>query len=202
MLKHGGYSGVMDLTVAKFSSHEEAEKANREYYRSLPPQQRIQILLELIARHSPTMTPLEKDLREFIELLNSHGVEYVVLGGFALAFHGHPRFTGDLDILVRISRENAERVHAVVQEVGFASTGLSPAGFTDSDRIVQLGQPPVRIDILTKASGVEFDEVWRTRVHGEIDGAPVDFISRECLIKNKKATDRPQDRVDLDTIGG
>jgi hypothetical protein len=190
----------MDLTVAKFSSHEEAEKANREYYRSLTPQQRIRILLDLIACHGPAMIPLEKDLRDFIELLNSHGVEYVVLGG--LAFHGHPRFTGDVDILDRNSKENAERVHAAVQEFGFATAGLSPADFTNSDRIIQLGRPPGRIDILTKACGVEFDEVWRTRVRGDLDGAAAYFISRECLIKNKKAADRPQDRADLDAIGG
>jgi hypothetical protein len=147
------------------------------------------------------MIPLANDLREFVELLNSRGVEYVVVGGFALAFHGHPRFTGDLDILVRNSKENAERVHAVVQEFGFTSPDLSPADFTGSDRIVQLGRPPIRIDILTKASGVGFDEVWQTRVQGDIDGAPVCFMSRECLIRNKKATDRPQDRVDLDAIG-
>jgi hypothetical protein len=156
--------------------------------------------LELIAP-GPALIPLANDLKALVELLNSRGVEYVVVGGFALAFHGHPRFTGDLDILVRNSKQNAERVHAVVQEFGFASPDLTPADFTESDRIVQLGRPPIRIDILTKASGVGFDEAWETRVQGDINGATVWFISRECLIKNKKATDRPQDRVDLDTLG-
>jgi hypothetical protein len=88
-------------------------------------------------------------LRGFVESFHSHRVEYVIVGGYALAFHGHPRYTGDLDLLVRASRENAERVHQAIVSFGFASIDVSPADFVREGQVVQLGQPPNRIDILT-----------------------------------------------------
>ena len=144
--------------------------------------------------------PLADDLREFIELLNSHRVEYVIVGGFALAFHGHPRYTGDLDILVHTSQENAERVYRAIREFGFPAAGLSVSDFLEDGQIIQLGRPPHRIDILTSLSGVGFAEVWASRIHADLDRLPVGFISRECLIRNKKATDRVQDRADVEAL--
>jgi hypothetical protein len=143
---------------------------------------------------------LTGDLREFIESLNSHGVEFVIVGGFALAFHGHPRYTGDLDILVHASRENAERVYRAITEFGFPAGGLSASDFLERDQIIQLGRPPHRIDILTSLSGVEFAEVWASRILAHLDRLPVAFISRECLIRNKKATNRAQDRADVEAL--
>ncbi len=146
-------------------------------------------------------TSLPKDLKEFIVLLNSNRVEYVVVGAFALAFHGRPRYTGDLDLLVRPSRENAERMEKVVTAFQFASLGLTASDFAESDHIVQLGQPPNRIDLITSLTGVDFDEVWATRVPSALEGLPVAFISKECLIRNKKAAARPQDLADVAALG-
>jgi hypothetical protein len=102
---------------------------------------------------------LQRDLREFIESLNSQRVEYVIVGGFALAFHGLPRYTGDIEILVRASPENAARLNAVISQFGFASTGLSAKDFLEPDQVIQLGRPPNRTDLLTSITGVAFEEV-------------------------------------------
>jgi hypothetical protein len=145
--------------------------------------------------------PLQKDLREFIEPLNSHHVEYLIIGGFALAFHGVPRFTGDIDILVRPSPENAALIEEVLRAFGFASLGLSAVDFLHPDRVVQLGHPPNRIDLLTSITGVTFEEAWAGCVAAELHGIPVRFIGREALIRNKKATGRMQDKADLEALG-
>ena len=145
--------------------------------------------------------PLQKDLREFVESLHSQGVEYVIVGGFALAFHGYPRYTGDLDILVRCSPENAARLEKVIRDFGFASTDLSAQDFLTPGHVVQLGRPPNRIDVLTALTGVDFEEVWAGRVLSELDGIPVAFIGREAFIKNKRATGRTQDKADLEALG-
>ena len=139
---------------------------------------------------------LPKDLREFIELLNSHAVEYVLVGGYAMAFHSRPRFTDDIDILVQPSPQNAARLETVIKAFGFVSLGLSAADFLAEDGVIQLGQPPNRIDILTGISGVPFDEAWRERQFGELDGVRVPFLSRECLVRNKRATGRAKDLED------
>lgn len=144
--------------------------------------------------------PLADNLREFVELLNSHKVEYLIVGAHALAFHGHPRYTGDLDILVHNSAENAERVRQVVTEFGFQLANLTAMDFQQSGQIIQLGRPPQRIDILTSLSGVEFSEAWESRIQSEVENVPVAFLSRDCLIRNKKATDRPQDRADVEAL--
>ena len=144
---------------------------------------------------------LPKDLREFIALLNSHQVEYVIVGAYALAFHGHPRYTGDIDLLVRASAENAAKLEKVIREFGFGAAGLSAGDFLSADQVIQLGRPPNRIDLLTAITGVEFEEVWNDRIGAELDGLPVSFIGRESLIKNKRATGRTQDKADLEALG-
>ncbi len=145
--------------------------------------------------------PLPRDLSEFIASLNSNGVEYVIVGAFALAFHGFPRYTGDLDILVRRSRENAEKLASAIAAFGFTSAGLSAADFLERDRVIQLGIAPNRVDLLTSITGVEFEEVWRDRIPSEMEGLPVAFIDKASLIKNKQATGRAQDRADLEALG-
>ncbi|MDQ2899206.1 MAG: hypothetical protein M3Y07_05320 [Acidobacteriota bacterium] len=144
---------------------------------------------------------LSKDLKEFIALFHSNGVEYTIVGAYALAFHGRPRFTGDLDVLINPSIENGIRVERALRDFGFASTGLSAADFTVAGQIIQLGRAPNRIDIPTGITGVEFQEVWNARVPGELAGIPVHFISRELFIRNKKATGRLKDRADLEELG-
>ena len=143
------------------------------------------------------MAKLQSDLREFIALLNSHAVEYVVVGGHAVAFHGHPRFTGDIDFLIRPTDENAKRVLAAVGDFGFGSLQLTIEDFTTQERIVQLGLPPNRIDILTSISGVEFEDAWASRVPATLDEEPVHFLGFEQLIRNKKASGRDKDGADV-----
>lgn len=145
--------------------------------------------------------PLPQDWRAFIESLNSHGVEYVVVGAVALAHHGFPRYTGDLDVLVRNSAENAQRLESALVDFGVGSLGLKAADFTASYRVVQIGVAPVRIDILTSLTGVSFDEVWAGRVETLVGETRVNFIGRGALILNKKLTGRAQDIADLEKLG-
>jgi len=145
---------------------------------------------------------LAKDFREFVALLNSNHVEYVIVGGYALAFHGAPRYTGDIDILVRRSPENAARLETSLATFGFGSVGISAKDFLEEGQIVQLGYPPHRIDILTSISGVSFDEIWERRVHSDMEGLPVDFIDRQSFITNKRATGRTKDKADVEALPG
>lgn len=145
--------------------------------------------------------PLPEDWRAFIESLNSNGVEYVIVGAVALAHHGLPRYTGDLDILIRNAPENAKRLEAALGRFGFGGLGLKAADFVDSYRVIQLGAPPNRIDLLTSITGVSFEEAWAGKVEAEIGGTRVNFIGREALIQNKKSTGRPQDWADLEALG-
>lgn len=143
---------------------------------------------------------LEPDLREFIELLNAREVRYIVVGAYALAFHGRPRYTGDIDLFVEGSPENAQRISQVLEEFGLVNIGIAAADFTLPDQIVQLGVDPNRVDIMTSISGVTFDEAWRTREAGDLDGIPVQYISKDLLKRNKTAVGRKQDIADLDHL--
>ena len=140
---------------------------------------------------------LAKDLREFIELLNSRRVDYIVVGGHAVAFHGHPRFTVDIDCLLRPSRDNAERLIAALEKFGFSELRLSPDDFTRPNTVVQLGNPPNRIDLLTSISGVDFEEAWSGKVSGQLDQLPVFFLGWDALLKNKQASGREKDLADI-----
>lgn len=145
--------------------------------------------------------PLPEDWRAFIESLNSHGVEYLVVGAVALAHHGCPRFTGDLDVLVRTSADNTQRLEKALKELGFASLGLKAADFENSYRVIQLGVTPNRIDILTSLTGVTFDEAWSGRVEALVGDTRIKFLGREALILNKRRTARAQDKADLEALG-
>lgn len=144
---------------------------------------------------------LQRDLREFIELLNSGSVEYAIVGGWAFGFHARPRYTQDIDILIRSTPENAARLEAVIKSFGFGSLGLSANDFLAPGRVVQLGQPPHRIDLLTSLTGVSPEEIWHSLERGELDGLAVPFLGRAILIKNKKATGRPRDLADVQELG-
>lgn len=139
---------------------------------------------------------LQRDLREFIESLNSGAVDYIVVGAHAVAFHGHPRFTGDLDFLLRPTRENAIRVLEALHAFGFRDLGLSIEDLVRPDLVVQLGRAPNRIDLLTSITGVSFDEAWDGKVSGALDGLPVSFLGLDALLRNKEATGRDQDVAD------
>ncbi len=144
--------------------------------------------------------PLPKDWRAFIESLNSHGVEYVIVGAVALAHHGFPRYTGDLDVLVRNSPDNAQRLESALAAFGLAALGLKASDFAESYRVIQLGVAPNRIDLLTSITGVPFEEAWADRIQAVVDGVPVNFISRQALVRNKRLTGRAQDRTDLEAL--
>ena len=145
---------------------------------------------------------LSADLREFIELLNSRGVDYPIVGAHSLAFHGKPRFTGDLDILVRPGPENAARLADVLKQCGFGPSQFTETDFLEEDQLIQLGSVPHRIDLLTSISGVPNDEAFATKVSGEIDKLPVSILSKALLIRNKRAVGRPQDLADLKLLEG
>jgi hypothetical protein len=145
-------------------------------------------------------TKISKDLREFIGLLISHKVDFVLVGGHAVAFHGWPRFTGDIDFFVRPTSENAERVLEVVRAFGFATPDLSAELFTQPKRNVQLGRPPNRIDILTWISGLSFDEAWASHDTAMLDGLALPILGRDALILNKRASGRAKDLADLEQL--
>jgi len=114
-----------------------------------------------------------------------------------VAFHGHPRFTGDIDFFVERSAGNADRLVRVVGEFGFRGLGLSARDFLEPDTVIQLGRPPHRIDLLTAIDGVTFEQAWAGRVEAELDGIRVAYLGKAELIANKRASGRPQDLADL-----
>lgn len=144
--------------------------------------------------------PLSKDLREFVEFLNSNGVEYLVVGALSVAWHGYPRYSADIDFFVNASPANASRVLNAIQQFGFGSLGLTVEDFTAPARVIQLGHEPNRIDLMTSISGVSFDDAWQTRVEGELDGILVHFIGRDALLRNKEASGRGKDRIDVEEL--
>ena len=146
------------------------------------------------------MAKLQADLREFIELLNSRKVEYIVVGGHAVAFHGHPRFTGDIDFFIRMTSANVERLLAVLNDFGFGALGITERDILQPKRIIQLGHPPNRIDLLTSISGVDFDSAWETRVEVMMDDQSVSMLGWKELLRNKKAAGRAKDLADLEKL--
>jgi hypothetical protein len=145
---------------------------------------------------------LNDDFKEFAALLRSSGAEYLIVGGYALAAYGHPRYTGDLDFWVGSQPENARRVLNALEAFGFGGLGLSLADLTRAEQVVQLGYPPRRIDLLTSIDGVEFEPCYRRRHEVWVDGVLLSFISLDDLRRNKRAAGRPQDLADLDALDG
>jgi len=140
---------------------------------------------------------LSKDWREFLELLNSRAVDYVIVGAQSLAFHGRPRHTGDLDILVRPTRNNARLLLALLNQFGFEKSGFKETDFLQPEQIIQLGRAPSRIDLLTSISGVSTAEAFAGKISAILDGIPVFILGKGALIRNKRAVGRPQDLADL-----
>ncbi|MEM9480454.1 MAG: DUF6036 family nucleotidyltransferase [Verrucomicrobiota bacterium] len=143
---------------------------------------------------------LSGDLREFIELLNSKKVDYLVVGAHALAWHGLPRYTGDLDFFISSDPENTSVMIDVLDKFGFSSLGLKEEDLQIPDSVIQLGVAPNRIDLLTGLSGVTWEEAWASREKGKIDGLPVFLLSKSDLLRNKIATGRPQDLADVERL--
>jgi hypothetical protein len=143
---------------------------------------------------------LDKDFNEFVELFLEHNVRFLIVGGYALAAHGLPRATGDLDAWVWINPENAQNIMRALNAFGFQNLSLTESDFSKEDSIIQLGYPPFRIDILTSIDGVAFDQAWEKKVVVELNGMNVPFIGRDDLITNKKAAGRPQDIADVSRL--
>ena len=143
---------------------------------------------------------LNRDFSEFVQSPNANAVRYLVVGGYAVALHGYPRYTKDIDIWVDAEPDNATRLVRALADFGFGSLGLQADDSLIADQIVQLGYPPARIDLLTSLPGVEFAICYAQRVTVDMHGVAVDFISRDCLRANKAATGRAQDLVDLEHL--
>jgi hypothetical protein len=144
---------------------------------------------------------IHSDFEEFLKLLTEARVEFVLVGGYAVAFYGYVRATFDMDLLFRNTPENVARVCTALRKFGISNECIDPASFAEPGSILRLGLPPTRIELLNKISGVTFDEVWRRRVKGRYGNVPVCFISRRDLIANKKAAGRPKDLADVDELG-
>jgi len=143
---------------------------------------------------------LANDYKEFLRLLRAHGVEYLLIGGWAVGYHGYPRATYDLDVWIGISPANANRVVKALSEFGFSVPELSTELFLQPDKIVRMGVQPKRIEVMTSISGVEFDDCYRERVETTMDDVPVNLINLHHLKINKKASGRLKDLADLEKL--
>ena len=144
---------------------------------------------------------VQQDFKELLALFNALHVKYIIVGGYALAFHGAPRMTGDIDIFVEPSDDNALKVLEALKKFGFGNIGLKIEDFSQRDNVIQLGRPPVRIDILTSLTGVSWEKAYATKKKGKYGGLFVFFISRELLLKNKRSVGRKKDQADLEALG-
>ena len=143
----------------------------------------------------------QPDFRELLVLFNEHKVEYVIIGGYALAFHGAPRYTGDIDIFIKPDPDNAQRIMKALDAFGFGSVGLTAEDFQYPDKVVQLGVPPVRIDIVTSVTGVTWETVAENKVEGKYGDVYVCYIGRNEFISNKRAVGRKKDLADIEALG-
>ena len=143
---------------------------------------------------------LPPDFKEFLRLLNTHGVEYLLIGGYAVGYHGYPRATNDMDIWIAIHPENAERMVTVLRAFGFDTPGLSPDLFLQDHSIVRMGVPPIRIEVLTTISGVQFAACYAERIVATIDEVDVNLISLYHLKVNKQASGRYKDLDDIEHL--
>ena len=143
---------------------------------------------------------LSQDFREFFQSLNANGVRYLVVGGFAVALHGHPRYTKDIDVWIDCTAANSKRMVHAMADFGFDSLGLKAADFQESGQVIQLGIAPNRIDILMSLTGLNFRRCYPQRVTAEFDGVVVNFIDVESLKVNKRSTGRAQDQADVENL--
>ena len=189
---------TQNQSVVRFSL--KSQPTDFQFWQSRSPQERLSTLLSLRSDYHRAQSMLNSDFLDFLTLLNQHQVHYLIVGGYAVAVHGHPRYTKDLDVWVEVSPENAEKLIRALQDFGFGSLGLTEADFLSSDRVVQLGYPPNRIDLLTSIDGVEFGMCYHDRLSVEMQGLMLSFIDLENLRRNKRASGRFQDLADLENL--
>jgi hypothetical protein len=144
---------------------------------------------------------VQQDFRDLLGLFNKHKVDYIIVGAYALGLHGAPRYTGDLDVFVRPDPSNARSIMQALHAFGFGFAGLTAADFEKEGKIVQLGFPPVRVDIITSITGVSWEQAWSGRVKGQFGDLTVHYIGRDDFIANKRALGRKKDIADLEAIG-
>ena len=144
---------------------------------------------------------IQPDFKDLLGLFNAHKVEYIIVGGYALAFHGAPRYTGDIDIYVKPEDENAARIISALSEFGFGSVGQYAEDFEKPEQVIQLGVPPVRVDIITSIAGISWNEAFSGRVSGKYGDIQVHYIGRKQFIINKRAVARKKDLADLEALG-
>jgi len=143
---------------------------------------------------------LSRDFVEFIECLSARRVEYLLVGGYALAFHGRPRYTKDIAFWVRPTRRNAERLLAALVDFGFGEMELSADDFCTPGQVVQLGKAPSRIDLVTSVTGLEFEPAFARRIETDYDGVALYVIHRDDLVANKRALGKPRDLLDAEDL--
>jgi hypothetical protein len=143
----------------------------------------------------------QKDFKELLELFNGHKVEYMIVGAYALAYYGAPRFTADIDIFVLPSSENAKKILSALSDFGFSALNLTTEDFQNPSSVVQLGVPPVRIDIITSLTGVAWEDADKGKQEGLYGDVPVHFLGKEQYIANKRAIGRKKDLADLESLG-
>ena len=144
---------------------------------------------------------LNKDFKKFVQFLNANAVEYLLVGGYALMAHGHPRYTGDIDFWVDPTPANIANLLIALKQFGFASVDLRQEDFLAEQAVIELGFPPARIDLMVSISGVEFASAYKSRLEVDLDGTRINVINREDFIRNKQATGRPKDFADLKELG-
>ena len=144
---------------------------------------------------------VQQDFRDLLALFNAHKVDYIIVGAHALAYHGAPRYTGDMDILVRPDPENARRIISALNEFGFGSLGVTVDDLTLPDKVVQLGITPVRVDIITSITGVSWEDALAGRVAGTYGSLKIYYIGKKEFILNKRAIGRKKDLSDLEAMG-
>ncbi len=143
---------------------------------------------------------IDDEFLEFLRLLTDHKVRYVVIGGYAVALHGYVRYTGDIDIFVEISKSNARKLVQVFKDFGYDAPNLREEMFLSRGKIIRLGEPPQRLEVLMGISGVSFEECYRNRIVCQAEDVKVNFINRELLLQNKTSSGRPKDLVDVEHL--
>jgi len=200
-------SDVAALSPATFSLDRSAFSVGRfqdddsqvDYWLAQPAEQRLAALELLRESYNPDAYAAQR-LRGFLRLLNEPNVRYLVIGGYAVAYPGYPRYTGGLDVFVEASQENAARLVEVYGEFGFNRSDLKPEMFMIPDNVVRIGHEPVRLEVLTSITGVAFTDAYVRRIQVDVNGLVVPFIALVDLLKNKTSTGRGKDRVDVEAL--
>jgi hypothetical protein len=143
---------------------------------------------------------LHPDFKDFLRLLNSHNVRYLLVGGYAVGYHGYPRATADMDIWIEMSEYNSKRVASAFRDFGMPDEMISEDIFLEKNKVIRIGVPPVRLEVITSASGVDFNECYSNREVFEVDGIPINFITLQDLKKNKRAAGRHKDLEDIEHL--